>query len=233
MALTGFLKSTILSKVVMAVTGIILVLFLLGHTLGNMQIYLGKETFNTYAHFLQSLGELLWLIRIVLFISLVLHIITSIRLKLLNLSSKPTKYQVKNYVVAKLTSRTMIWTGLMVLAFLLYHLLHFTIGEIDAVNYDHMESYGPNGIFERHDIYSMVFASFSQYAISIPYIVGVILLGFHLNHAIQSAFQTLGVNHPKYTPCIRNWSVGLSVIVVLLLISIPVSIILGYGGGAA
>lgn len=231
MALMSFLKSTILSKVVMAATGVILVLFIIGHTLGNMQMYIGQEAFNAYAHFLQSLGELLWIFRIVMFISLILHVITSIRLKLLNLSAKPTKYKVKNYLKAKLTSRTMIWTGIMVFAFLVYHLLHFTGGIIDASNYGHPEAYGPGGIFERHDVYFMVIHSFQQLAISIPYIVGVVLLGFHLNHAIQSAFQTLGVNHPKYTPCIGRWSVGLSVIIVLLLISLPISILLGFGGG--
>ena len=128
MALMNFLKSTVLSKVVMAVTGIVLVLFIIGHTLGNMQVYLGAEAYNKYAAFLQSLGEILWIIRGVLLLCIVLHIITSVRLKLLNLSAKPTRYQVKNYVKAKISTRTMIWTGTMVAAFLFYHLLHSSAG---------------------------------------------------------------------------------------------------------
>ena len=135
MALFNYLKSTILSKVVMAVTGVIIVMFILGHTMGNMQIYLGQETFNNYAHTLQSLGKALWAIRAVLLLSIIFHIITSVRLKLLNLKAKPQKYYVKSYVKAKLTSRTMIWTGVMIAAFITYHILHFTVGTFGSENY--------------------------------------------------------------------------------------------------
>ncbi len=265
MGLLSYLKSSILSKWVMATTGIILVLFILGHTLGNMQVFMGKETFNTYAAFLQGLGEILWVIRIVLFLCLVLHIITSIRLKLLNLSAKPTKYQYKAYLKAKLSSRTMIWTGLMIAAFLTYHILHFTAGVTNPAQYDQhefvvksttaiaidtkgqqvppqyktVEADGVNYVvqeeaksaFKRHDVYQMVILGFKEPMISIAYILGVILLGFHLAHAIQSAFQTAGFNHPKYFGLIEKGSVVLAVIIVLALISIPISILSGLVGG--
>ena len=135
MVLFDYLKSTLLSKVVMAVTGVILILFVIGHCIGNMQVFIGQETFNRYAHFLQGLGELLWVIRIVLLLSLILHIITSIRVKLLNYQAKGQKYEVKRYVKANLSGRTMMWTGILVFVFLIYHLLHFTVGVIDSKNF--------------------------------------------------------------------------------------------------
>ena len=231
MSLFGFLKSTLLSKVVMAVTGVIIVLFVTGHTVGNMQMFAGKETFNAYAHFLQGLGELLWVIRGVMLLSLILHVITSINLALINSAAKPVKYKVKRYVKAKLTTRTMIWTGLMILAFLVYHILHFTSGTADPSIYGHMETYGPNGLFERHDAYLMVVQGFQKPIVSIIYVVGVILMGFHLSHAIQSMFQTLGLNHPKYDALISKGTFIWAVVIVLCLISIPFAILFGCVGG--
>lgn len=261
MALFGYLKSTILSKWVMAVTGVILVLFIIGHTLGNMQVFLGPEPLNKYAAFLQGLGELLWLIRIVLLLCLVLHIITSVKLKLHNLSAKPTAYQYKSYLKARLTSRTMIWTGLMVFAFLVFHILHFTAGVVDPDNYKYEESFvntnvklgvsnpslptdvtvGDKGykvadeadiINQRHDVYKMVVKGFQQPVMAIAYIIGVVLLGFHLAHAMQSALQTLGFNNPRYFNGVVTCCNALSVIIVLCLISIPLTILTGLVGGA-
>lgn len=243
----------------MAGTGVLLVLFIVGHMVGNMQVFLGAEVFNNYAHFLQSLGELLWIIRLVLFLALVFHVITSIRLKLLNWSAKPQKYKVTNYVKATLTSRTMIWTGIMVFAFLTYHLLHFTIGVVDCENYGHPEYYEKNGeyynvaslddiqgkseeeasalsvgkvLFERHDVYYMVVKGFQQPLVSIFYIIGVILLGFHLAHAIQSAFQTLGAAGPNFTPWMIRISNIFAFLIVLCYISIPITILIGLVGGS-
>lgn len=273
----------------MAITGIILVLYLIGHTLGNMQIYLGKDVLNAYAHFLQSTGELLWVIRIVLFISVVLHIITSLKLKFHNLGAKPEKYQIKGYVKARLSSRTMIWTGIMIFAFVTYHLLHFTIGITDPDNYakKHIEYYDSKAsafelietseliqssvgtsksqeqeveknidsksdnskciykskdgqlyslekdekvLYARPDVYYMVVKGFQNIPVSIFYIIAVVLLGFHLNHAIQSAFQTLGWNHPKYFKKVVAGSTILSIFIVVCLISIPITILAGLVG---
>ncbi len=224
MSVFGYLKSTILSKWVMAITGLILGLFITGHALGNAQMFLGRDVYNAYAHFLQGLGDILWIIRSVLFLSLVLHVITSVRLKFLNLSAKPDRYQVKNYIKAKLTSRTMIWTGIMIFAFLVYHLLHFTMGQIDTANYGHPDYYGPGNIFVRHDIWGMMIKSFSQPVIAVSYVVWVTILGFHLNHAIQSMFQTLGWNHPKYFRFLQGFSVAYSWILTLVFLSLPISV---------
>lgn len=237
MSVFGYLKSTILSKWVMAITGLILGLFITGHAIGNMQVFLGREVYNAYAHFLQSLGELLWAIRAFLVLCLVLHIITSVRLKFLNLAAKPDKYQVKNYIKASLTSRTMIWTGIMIFAFLVYHLLHFTMGYIDNANYGHPEIYKPENFllgesFVRHDVWGMLIKGFMQPAIAIPYIIAVIILGFHVNHAVQSMFQTLGWNHPKYFGAIQKLSIAYAFLLTLMYLSNPVIVLIfKYGEG--
>jgi succinate dehydrogenase / fumarate reductase, cytochrome b subunit len=257
MGLFNYLKSTILSKVVMAVTGIIIVLFLIGHSLGNLQLFLGRDTFNNYAHFLQSLAEMLWAIRIFLFICLVLHIISSVRVKLLNMHAKPTKYHVKNFMKATLSARTMMWTGVIIGLGLTYHILHFTAGVTNPDQYNHEEYYNrdasllaeyPKGeimyegkahaiipdvkvTFKRHDVYKMVVEGFHDPLISFIYIVWVIILGFHLAHAIQSFFQTLGWNHPKYFNKIVTGSNYLAFIIVLCYILVPILILLRVAGG--
>jgi succinate dehydrogenase / fumarate reductase cytochrome b subunit len=253
----NYLKSTILSKVVMAVTGIILVLFILVHTLGNMQIYLGQEAFNKYSHFLHSTGELIWAFRIGLLLALVFHIITSIRLKFLNLGAKPTKYAVKGYVKSTFSSRTMIWTGVLVFLFVSYHLAHLTMGMTDKANFNNPEYYSVgtdiyptlttgiereegrefmkknNGIeilSVRNDVYKAVVKGFQQPVVAVIYMLFVITLGFHLNHAMQSAFQSLGLNNKKYFNKLVNGSRILSVLIAILLISIPINVLVGVIG---
>ena len=220
-SLTQFLKSTILSKVVMAATGIVLVLFLCGHMAGNLQMYLGQDRMNHYAETLQGMGALLWVIRSVLFLCLVFHVWTSIYLKLQNMEARPVPYVKKNWVKATLTSRTMLWTGSLIFFFLLYHLLHFTLGSTNPQSF-HMTD--PMG---RHDVYSMVILGYKNVLISATYAISVVLLGFHLNHAISSAFQTLGVNHPKYNPFIHGLSVTVAVVVAVGFLSVPGGVLLG------
>lgn len=221
-ALVRFFQSTILSKVVMAGTGLVLVLFLLGHMVGNLQMHIGQEKMNVYAETLQHLGGALWLIRAALFVFLVLHVIASIRLKALNLAARPEAYAFKNTVKATLASRTMIWTGVMIFLFVTYHLLHFTV---KATN----PQYG--GLFDaagRPDVYSMVILGYQNVLISVVYIVAMILLGFHLIHAIESMFQTLGINHPKYNSFIHGLSVTLSLVIAIGFISIPLGVLFGW-----
>jgi succinate dehydrogenase / fumarate reductase cytochrome b subunit len=221
-ALVRFFQSTILSKVVVAVTGLFMVLFLLGHMTGNLQMYLGQEKMNVYAETLQGLGGLLWIIRGALILFLVLHVFLSSRLKLLNLSARPEPYAKKDYVRATFFSRTMIWSGVMISLFIIYHLLHFTVKSTNPA-YD--------GLFDaagRHDVYSMVILGYSNVLISLVYISAMILLGFHLFHAIESMFQTLGVNHPKYNSFIHGLSVTLATIVVVGFTMIPVGVLAGW-----
>jgi succinate dehydrogenase / fumarate reductase cytochrome b subunit len=252
----NYLKSTILSKVVMAVTGVILVGYILVHALGNMQIYIGQDAFNTYSHFLHSTGELLWVARLVLLLALVLHIITSIRLKILNLGAKPDKYAVKGYVKSTFSSRTMIWTGVLIFLFVSYHVAHLTLGVTNPEHANKVDLFsrkanvyvadgsgkytfddktynkavGIEVFYDRTDIYKSLVLGFRVPYIAILYMLFVILVGFHLNHAMQSAFQTLGWNNPKYFDKLVNGSRTLSILIVLMLISIPINVLLGIIG---
>lgn len=231
MAVTSIFKSTIFNKVVMAVTGFILVLFIIGHLLGNLQVFIGQETFNTYAHFLQSTGELLWVVRSVLIVAVVLHIYTSLKLKFLNMAAKPQGYKVTSYVKSTLYSRTMIYTGIVILLFVIYHLLHFTIGVADPQVYEHIENYGPENLFVRHDAFKMVVLGFQKPIVSVAYMLAVIFLGFHLSHAIQSMFQTLGWSSPELTAKLIKVGKILATLITLGFISIPISVLLGLVGG--
>jgi succinate dehydrogenase / fumarate reductase cytochrome b subunit len=220
-SLFSYLKSSILSKVVMAATGVVLVAFLFGHMLGNTQMYLGQEKMNHYAETLQGLGGALWIIRSVMFLSVLLHIITSVYLKFLNMKARPVAYEVKKWVKASIFSRTMLWTGVMIALFVTYHIMHFTLGSTNPGSFHITDAAG------RHDVYTMVLLGYQNAAISCVYIAAMLMLGFHLNHAISSAFQTLGVNHPKYNRLIGTGSIVVSLVIMCGFISVPLGVLLG------
>ena len=217
-------SSTIFQKWVMAVTGILLVLFLVGHLSGNFLMYLGPDHMNEYGEQLREMlhGSAIWVVRAGLVLAFVLHIWSGIKLAALNRKArgagKNAKFQPKRSTPA---SRSMIYTGLLILAYLLYHLAHFTWGAVHNQYYNYVDEMG------RHDVYRMVIESFQQPVISIAYILAMIVTAAHLNHAIQSAFQTLGVNHRRYTPIIRKAGPALAIALALGFISIPLSILLG------
>ncbi len=207
----------------MAATGVILIGFVLGHMAGNLQIFIGRERLNHYAETLQNMGALLWFLRAFLTLCLFLHILTSIRLKLLNMAAKPVSYAIKATVKASLSSRTMLITGITVFAFVTFHLLHFTIGAIQPGTF--------KTAIPLHegipDVYSMVVYGFQNPAISVSYIVLVLLIGFHLNHAIPSMFQTLGFHHPRYNGFIAGLGPTLSIIITLGYLAIPLAVLAG------
>lgn len=224
----GFLKSNILSKIVVAVTGIILVGFILGHTMGNLLIYAGKDAINAYAVGLRDLGGLLWLVRIVLVIAAILHIITTIKLVRHN-KQVAGHYKVYNYKEATFSGRFMFYAGLAIFFFVLYHLAQFTWGLVDSSNYA-LETHLANGRIV-HDVYTMVILGFRNVIVSLFYVIAVIFLGLHLKHGIHSMFQTLGIHGKKFTPMIQKIATLLTFIIVISLISIPISVMLGLVGG--
>jgi succinate dehydrogenase / fumarate reductase cytochrome b subunit len=205
----------------MAATGIVLVLFLLGHMAGNLQMYSGPDKMNHYAHFLQSLGTTLWVIRFVLLACAILHVYMSIRLKFVNMSARPVRYAMKRWVKAGITTRTMLWTGSFIAIFLTYHLLHYTFRTTNPEYYS-LTAEGYN------NAYAMVVMSYQNVYISIAYIAFMILLGFHLNHAIGSAFQTLGVNHSKYNGFLHGLGPALSIILATGFSLIPIGVLAGW-----
>jgi succinate dehydrogenase / fumarate reductase cytochrome b subunit len=211
-------------KFLMAFSGIFLVLYVIGHMLGNWQIYMGRDQINSYAEFLHSLGPILWLIRAFLALMLIVHVWMAITLSLQNYVSRPIKYRVKKYVEASLASRTMIWTGIGVFLFVTYHLLHFTF---IVTNPQYAALTDPLG---RPDVYSMVVLGFQNYIISAVYIVALAIVAYHGVHAFKSMFQTAGWNGISAEPVLHRVTIILAWVIFLGYISIPISIMLGWVG---
>jgi succinate dehydrogenase / fumarate reductase cytochrome b subunit len=209
-----FFAATIGKKVVMAVTGVILFGFVIGHLLGNLQVFVGREKLDAYGAMLHNLGGALWIVRGILLISVILHIVASIQLTALKKAARPVAYTKKEAIVSSYASRTMMWSGPIIAAFIVYHLLHFTVGAVH-----------PN--FVEGKVYDNVVAGFSVVPVSLAYIISMILLGQHLYHGAWSMFQTLGVAHPRYSEKLRKLAAGLAGLIVIGNISIPVAVMLG------
>ncbi|MEM7181602.1 MAG: succinate dehydrogenase cytochrome b subunit [Spirochaetota bacterium] len=216
----GFLQTSVGKKYIMAITGILLFGFVIAHMLGNLQVFSGPEKLNSYAKFLKDLGPVLWAARLFLLGAFVLHVVTAIRISTENKKARTQGYQVFNTKVASYASRTMIYSGIIVLSFLIYHLLHFTLG---VTNPDFMELKDAQG---RHDVYTMVVTGFKSLPVSIAYIVSMIVLCFHLNHGLFSLFQTLGVNSPQSDPLLKKVSLVISLLIFVGNTSMPVAVLM-------
>lgn len=188
MSLGTTLKSSIGAKVLMAVTGVLLLLFVIGHMLGNLQVFLGPDKLNAYAATLQGLGPLLWVIRIGLLAILVLHVAAAAKVVGMSKSARPVPYNKHQSIATSFAARTMLVTGILVLLFVIYHVLHLTTGTLDTTG-----SYGALDVEGRHDVYAMVIAGFQQLPTCAIYVVAMTLLCMHLSHGISSLMQTMGL----------------------------------------
>jgi succinate dehydrogenase / fumarate reductase cytochrome b subunit len=220
--LASFFTSSIGRKWVVALTGLALFGFVVGHLVGNLQIFIGPESINRYGAFLQGLGELLWLVRIGLLAMLVLHIVFTIKLRLESRAARTEGYHVTKRLATSFSARMMMWSGLMVLCFIIFHLLHFTTMSIYPSYKDFHDSMG------RHDVYQMMIKGFENPWASAFYLVGVGLLAMHLNHGIQSLFQTLGWNSGKVRPLWEKGGQAFSWLIFLGYASIPVAVLAGF-----
>ena len=216
--------SSVTAKTLMAVTGAALVGFVVAHMLGNLQIYLGQEALNAYAYKLKSMPALLWVARSGLILFFAVHLGLAAYLRKLNKAARPQGYAYADPVEASFASRTMLLSGLVIFAFVIYHLLHFTLGVTNPDTHHLVDAKG------HHDVYSMVVLSFQNIFISGAYIVAMVFLGLHLSHAISSMIQTLGWVSGESRVWIER--IGLAAAGVLMLgnISIPLSILLGFVG---
>jgi succinate dehydrogenase / fumarate reductase cytochrome b subunit len=199
----------------MAVSGCILFSFVVSHLIGNLQIYEAPEKIGNYSRFLKSMPALLWGARITLLVMVVLHIWSSVQLALRNNAARPTGYVKKKAAGSSYASRTMYWSGPIILAFVIYHLLDFTFGVV-------------NPGFEEGKVHRNVVASFQAIPVSAFYIIAMVLLCIHLYHGLWSMFQTLGVNHPRYTPLIRRGAKVVAIFIAAGNISIPVAVMTGW-----
>lgn len=223
--LTNLLKSSLGKKYIMAVTGLALFVFVMGHLLGNLQIFLGRDAVNTYAAFLKSVPELLWGARLGLLLMVGLHIWAAIQLTVENRAARPIAYADLRPSGASYASRTMIWSGLIIAAFIVYHLLHFTVGWVDPSFMEMKETLGDGT--ERHDVYGMLIAGFSKPLVSLFYMVAIGLLCVHLSHGVASLFQSLGIKGGAWAGWIDRGAVVAATIIFLGYISIPLSVLMG------
>jgi succinate dehydrogenase / fumarate reductase, cytochrome b subunit len=211
----NFYTSTTGKKAAMAVSGCILFLFVIGHLAGNLQIYEGPEKLNRYAALLRSMPALLWGVRSILLGMVLLHIWTSLQLAERNIGARPVGYRMKKATGSSYASRTMYWSGPIILAFVIYHLLDFTFGKVN-----------PN--YQPGNVYGNVMASFQVIPVAAFYIIAMLLLCLHLYHGLWSMFQSLGIAHPRYTPLLRRGAAVVAILIAVGNISIPVAVLAGW-----
>lgn len=248
MNLVGLLfGSSIGRKILMAVTGLVLVGFVTGHLVGNLQIFAHPDKINGYAHFLQSLGPALWGIRLFLLACVVIHVWAAVTLAVENSAARgPEAYGVNKWLSAILASRYMKHSGIVILGFLVYHLAHFTVGWAQAGSFKTaLAEYPMKGDFHLlgfpivakgqavHDVYSMIFLGFSHPVVSLFYIVAVGLLSLHLLHGVDAMFQTLGLRNHQWAACLRRLTIVYCLAYFLGNLAIPGAILTGMAKPAA
>ncbi|MDE3127473.1 MAG: succinate dehydrogenase cytochrome b subunit [Gemmatimonadota bacterium] len=216
-------RSTIGKKIIMAVTGLIGIAFVFLHMVGNLQVFIGQNKFDAYAALLHGpLAELLWVARAVLIAAVLLHVLMAWQLTQRAHAARPVDYKKREPQVSTLSSRTMRWGGVLLLVFIVFHILHFTVGAID-----------PAGVFHntdamgRHDIYGDVVASFRIWWISGFYILAMVFLGLHLFHGAWSSLRTLGVARPSEHPLHRRIAAVVAFVVWLGFTLVPLGVIAG------
>jgi succinate dehydrogenase / fumarate reductase cytochrome b subunit len=214
-----FYGSSIGKKVVVAVTGAIMVLFLIGHMLGNLQVFAGRgptseaTKLNEYAELLRFEIGILWAIRVVLITTVVVHVITVVRLRAENSAARSQNYALRRYQKANAFSRSMFWGGLALFTYIVYHILHLTAGVAHA------------SLFEHGQVYENVIRSFQNPLIAGVYVLATVFLYFHLFHGTVSLFQTLGVSHPRHLELVRKLGHGLAAVIVLGFASVPIGVL--------
>jgi succinate dehydrogenase / fumarate reductase, cytochrome b subunit len=217
-------KSTIGKKIIMAITGLMLVLFVVGHMAGNLQVFIGPAKMNAYAAFLKSTGELLWVVRLGLLVAVVLHIVMAVQLTRAKQLARPTDYTRRDPQVSTLASRTMRWGGALLLVFIVFHILHFTTGTVFPFASRADTQYPA---FSTHDVYGNVISAFRNPWVVLVYVVSMLFLMLHLFHGAWSSVRTLGLVKPSRNPLHRRISTILALVVWLGFTAVPVAVFLG------
>ncbi|MCP4601303.1 MAG: succinate dehydrogenase cytochrome b subunit [Proteobacteria bacterium] len=212
-AVMTFYGTSVGKKVVMAATGFIVFGFVTVHMIGNLQIFQGPERLNAYAEFLHGLGMVLWVFRLVMLASVILHIVAATQVTLQSWQARPTKYKMRRYRETTYAARTMRWGGPIIGLFVVYHLLHFTSGSVHPSFTD--------------NVYNNVIIGFQMPCVSILYIIALVFVGLHLYHGVWSMFQSIGANHPKWNIWRRAVAVVFALFVTAAGASIPVAVLAG------
>jgi len=219
--LKDFIVSSIGGKVIMALSGAMILLFLMGHALGNLLIFSGQESLNTYAYWLQN-NPLLWGFRATMLLLLLLHVVLAIRVYWQNKKARPVAYAVNRDLQLTVSAKTMIFSGAIIFAFIVFHIAHLTLGWVSTTSLE-VEA-GQHMI----DVYSNVVAGFRQPLIAVFYVISLLVIGLHLHHSIKSLFQTLGFHHQNFHQMIDYLAPAVIVILTLAFISIPLAALFGY-----
>ena len=217
-------RSTIGKKVLMAVTGLLLVAFVIGHMVGNLQVFIGSAKMNGYAAFLKSTGELLWLVRIGLLVAVLLHILMAWQLTQIKQTARPVAYEMREPQVSTVASRTMRWGGVLLLVFIAFHILHFTTGTVFLM------ASRPDALYpaySRTDVYGNVISAFHMPWVVAFYVVAMLFLMLHLFHGAWSSVRTLGLATPSHHPLHRRVATAIALIVWLGFTAVPVAVFLG------
>ena len=215
-------RSTIGKKIIMAVTGLVLVAFVIGHMAGNLQQFLGPERMNAYAAFLKSTGELLWLVRLGLLVATILHVVMAYQLTMIKRAARPIDYETRDPQVSTLASRSMRWGGALLLVFIVFHILHFTTGTVFPV-----ASAPDSPAFSHTDVYRNVVSAFRNPWVTLFYVVAMLFLLLHLFHGAWSSVRTLGLSKPSRNPLHRRVSTVVALLVWIGFTAIPVAVFLG------
>ncbi|HVS14856.1 MAG TPA: succinate dehydrogenase cytochrome b subunit [Thermoanaerobaculia bacterium] len=220
----SLLRSTLLMKAVMAVTGLMLFGFVVAHMTGNLKVFLGAEAINHYAEWLREVGEplfphttVLWILRVGLLAAVALHVASATQLTLINRRARPRGYERLEPVQLDYASRTMRWSGVLILLYVGYHLMHLTWGNVHAD-------------FVPGDVHHNLVVAFREWPIAAVYVTANVALGFHLYHGLWSLFQSLGIDHPLIKPWRRPFAVTFAVVVTLGYVAVPIGILAGLVG---
>jgi succinate dehydrogenase / fumarate reductase, cytochrome b subunit len=226
--LSRLVRSSVGAKYIMALTGLGLMIFVLGHMSGNLLIYGGKDALNSYAHGLTEHPVLLWTARGGLLAIFLIHLLMAFRLTQEDAAARPIHYVHEATIQASWASRHMLLTGFVILGFVIYHLLHFTFGVVDPNNFKAPLAHDP----KQYDVAQMVVAGFRQPLVAIVYIVCQLFLGAHLWHGGSSWLQHLGLNGRGYDKLVNNLGAVIAILVILGNCSIPLVILMGWVPGS-
>jgi len=212
-----FLGSTIGKKIVMAGSGAILAAFVLAHMLGNLQLYLGADALNAYSVWLREVlhGAGLWIVRAVLLVALAVHVWAAASLTVADRAARPVRYREFEPRESTYASRTMRWSGVLLFAFVVYHLLDLTFGTV-------------NPSFQSGNVFHNVVASFRVVPVALFYVVAMLLLWLHLRHGVWSMLRTLGLGHPRYERLAQQFAALFATVVVAGNVSFPLAVLFGF-----
>jgi succinate dehydrogenase / fumarate reductase cytochrome b subunit len=218
-----FYRSTIGKKIIMAATGLIGIGFVIGHMAGNLQAFVGRDKLNAYGALLHGpLGELLWVVRVVLVVAVVLHVLMAYQLTMRARAARPVGYEQRTPQVSTWASRTMRWGGALLLVFIILHILHFTTGQVDPAGWrDRLDAAG------RRDVYGNLVASFRIWWVAAFYVLAMIFLGLHLYHGAWSSVRTLGYAKPSPHPLHRRIALVIAAVIWLGFTVVPLAVLAG------